>query len=154
MPSRRTSTLSNKASRAAKRRFDLERANRAIVYVSRVVEDITGCYRRALAVRERIEAPGPSIAIEPLKREYEGLMDRLNELIDELHLVGVELKDFEKGIIEFPARHGGRDIYLCWRRGEEAVGSWHDGTAGYNIRYDLAALDSPRPGGKRKVGGR
>ncbi len=139
----RSSTVSSRRAHPKRHYFDLDQANRALVYIGRIVDDITTCYREALAIRQAIEAPGSAAGIEARKRDYERAMDRLNELIDELHHVGVELKDFEKGIVDFPAHHEGRDIYLCWCRGEPAISGWHEAGAGYPMRHDLEALNSP-----------
>jgi len=52
---------------------------------------------------------------------------------EELERHGIELRDPEQGLIDFRARHAGRDVYLCWRLGEEDLGWWHlpeDGFAG------------------------
>jgi hypothetical protein len=67
-------------------------------------------------------------------------MDHLSELVDELRVVGVELKDFEKGLVDFPAVHEGREVFLCWHWGEDKVQTWHEIDAGYAGRQDVALL--------------
>jgi hypothetical protein len=120
--------------------FTLEQANRALVYVRRIADDITHCYHRAVGIRERIERPLPGDLLDELKQDYDVAMDRLNDLIEELQQVGVELKDFEQGLIEFPAIHAGREVYLCWRRGESAISQWHEVDAGYGSRRPVSEL--------------
>ena len=79
-------------------------------------------------------------------------MDHLSDLFDELHQVGVELKDFEKGLLDFPAVHEGREICLCWHRGEQCVGAWHELDAGPEERHSLlegtiaGTLEDGQPG--------
>jgi hypothetical protein len=123
-----------------KKYFSLSEANRSLPYVSRVIEDLTACYGRVVDFRRRIESPSTRENREHLEAEYETEMDRLSELVDELQQVGVELKDFEKGLLDFPALHDGREIYLCWHRGEDKVCSWHEVDAGYAGRQDVAVL--------------
>ncbi|MCC7144835.1 MAG: DUF2203 domain-containing protein [Phycisphaeraceae bacterium] len=123
-----------------KKYFTVEEANRAVPYITRIVTDITACYRQAVETRQRMEHLHPEEDAEVIKDEYENLMDRLNELLDELHQVGVELKDFEKGLVDFPAVYQGREIYLCWEQAEQKVANWHEIDAGFAGRQDLATL--------------
>lgn len=127
---------------AEKKVFTLELANRALPYVSRIVDDITVVYARIIDLRRSADKPGgPNSESE---REYEKTMDRLGELVDELHAVGVELKDFELGLVDFPAIHQGRDVLLCWKRGEVSVDHWHEVDAGLSGRQPVSILREPR----------
>jgi len=121
--------------------FTLDEANRAVVYVGRVVSDITLSYRMVVDLRQQIEDPENDHRLDALESQYEQAMDRLTSLVDELSQVGVELKDFDKGQIDFPALHqDGHEIYYCWQRGEEAVVHWHEIDEGYDCRR---AVDQP-----------
>ena len=115
--------------------FSLDEANRAIVYVERVVNDITLSYRMVVDLRQQIEDPENDHRLPALESQYEQAMDRLTSLVDELSQVGVELKDFDKGQIDFPALHqDGHEIYYCWQRGEDTVRHWHEIDEGYGCR--------------------
>lgn len=50
---------------------------------------------------------------------------------------GIVLRDIAGGLLDFPGRREGREIYLCWRRGEEAVAYWHDTDTGFAGRQPL-----------------
>ena len=50
---------------------------------------------------------------------------------------GVILRDPETGLIDFPARREGRDVFLCWRLGEERVMFWHSPDTGFGGRKPL-----------------
>ncbi len=127
---------------AEKKIFSLAQANNALPYVSRVVEDITVVYARIIELRRGADHPvGPTPDTE---KEYEATMDRLSELVDELHAVGVELKDFELGLVDFPAIHEGRDVLLCWKRGESDIGHWHEVDAGLAGRQSVALLEAQK----------
>lgn len=54
-----------------------------------------------------------------------------------LRALGCQLKDIEHGVLDFPSRMFGRDVYLCWRLGEDRVGHWHDIDAGFAGRQPL-----------------
>jgi len=121
--------------------FSLDEANRAVVYVSRVVSDITLSYRMVVDLRQQIEDPENDHRMEALESQYEQAMDRLTDLVDELSTVGVELKDFDKGQIDFPALHrDGHEIYYCWQRGEDGVTHWHEIDEGYAGRRAVGEL--------------
>jgi len=125
-----------------KKYFSLEEANDALSYVARVIEDVTSSYRRAVELRKRMEEGGGADDLDELRDDYEASMDRLNDLVDELQKANVELKDFERGLIDFPSVHEGREICLCWHRGESTVQAWHEVDAGYAGRQDVALLQA------------
>ena len=132
-----------KAPRPGKKYFDLDEAERALPYVARVVHDLMDCYQRVVSIRRRIEHVHSKEAQEQLEAQYETSMDELGDLVDELHQVGVELKDFEKGLVDFPAVHEDREIYLCWEHGETHIIAWHETDAGLTGRQDVALLKAP-----------
>ena len=142
MPAEPTSATVEYAPKPGKKYFTIDEANQALPYVARVMNDITQCYKQALSIREGIERPQIHDDVEHLKEGYETTMDRLNDLVDELQQANVELKDFERGLVDFPATHNGREIYLCWHRGEETVHTWHEMDAGYAGRQDVVLLKS------------
>jgi hypothetical protein len=51
--------------------------------------------------------------------------------------LGVEIKDFDQGLVDFPSRRDERVVYLCWRRGEDNIEWWHDLDAGFAGRQPL-----------------
>jgi hypothetical protein len=65
--------------------------------------------------------------------EFTKLARELQEVVEELTLIGVQIKDADTGLLDFPAEHGGEPVLLCWRVGEDAVEWYHgleDGFAG------------------------
>lgn len=123
-----------------KKYFSVPEANRALPYVTRVVEDVVQVYSQIVDLRHQIESPEEAGDTDALERQYEAHMDRLSELVDELHMVGVELKDFEKGLVDFPAVHEGREVLLCWHQGEDRVLHWHEVDAGFDGRQPVEQL--------------
>ena len=49
----------------------------------------------------------------------------------------IQLKDLERGLIDFPAIIGGREVFLCWEQDEEVIEFWHDLDTGYAGREHL-----------------
>jgi hypothetical protein len=60
--------------------------------------------------------------------------------VDELTSIGVELKDYQMGLVDFIGRHQGRDVYLCWKLGESKIGFWHELHTGFTGRQPVASL--------------
>ena len=64
----------------------------------------------------------------PLARELEAL-------IAEVVSLGVQVKDLDVGLIDFPSVRRGEEILLCWKLGEgDRISWWHDPEAGYRGR--------------------
>jgi hypothetical protein len=60
-------------------------------------------------------------------------------LVEELQAAGVQVKDLDRGLIDFPARHpgSGETVLLCFELGEPAVEHWHDLEEGFAGRKRL-----------------
>src|SRR5262249_33900136 len=69
--------------------------------------------------------------------EFERGRERMEELVGELRQLGVELKDFFAGLVDFPCWMDGREVYLCWKQGEPEVAHWHEVDAGFAGRQKL-----------------
>jgi hypothetical protein len=142
MPSENASATINPRPRPGRKYFSLDEANRSLTYLGRIIEDVVQVYARVVDLRKRIEKPRREDLVETLEPQYEAAMDELSSLVDELHQAGVELKDFEKGLIDFPAVHNEREVCLCWQRGEKQINYWHEIDAGYAGRQAVALLES------------
>ena len=61
----------------------------------------------------------------------------VRSLLATLEEAGIVVRDIDRGLIDFPAIRDGREIYLCWELGEDAVEHWHDLESGYRGRQQL-----------------
>ncbi len=111
------------------RSFTLAQANRSLVLLRRVVEDVVDAYQRAVELQQVIECArlGPDYG---QRRQAD---TRLTETVEELQgylweldEMGVELRDWQAGRVEFPARAAGRHIRLSWQLGDPEVLYWHE----------------------------
>lgn len=68
---------------------------------------------------------------------FRGLVETLREKLDEIQSYGCVIKDVEMGLVDWLARHEGRDVYLCWKFGEPTVAHYHDLDAGFAGRRPL-----------------
>ena len=64
-------------------------------------------------------------------------LERLQDYVDELTAIGIELKDYETGLIDFPGEREGRRVWLCWRLDEDRVANWHELDTGFIGRRPL-----------------
>ena len=68
------------------------------------------------------------------------LSEGLNEGIQQLVEWGIELKDLQTGLVDFPAMREGREVFLCWRLDEPEVGYWHEIETGFSGRLPVDEL--------------
>ena len=59
------------------------------------------------------------------------------EILTEFQRREIFIKDLERGLIDFPAIIGGKEVFLCWEQDEEDVEFWHDLEGGYGGRERL-----------------
>jgi hypothetical protein len=72
-----------------------------------------------------------------LQAELEAGITQLNEQLGAIHAMGIEVKDVEQGLIDFPTLREGREVYLCWRLGEPTIAWWHELETGFAGRQPL-----------------
>ena len=65
------------------------------------------------------------------------LLADIQEVFMEFHQREIQIKDLSRGLIDFPALIGGKEVFLCWEEGEEDVEFWHDLDTGYAGREPL-----------------
>ena len=69
---------------------------------------------------------------------YASVLTELTAQMSELDTLGVQLKDFERGLVDFPSLREGRVVLLCWQLGEgDELEWWHDVDAGFAGRTPL-----------------
>ena len=121
--------------------FTPEEANNSLVLVRRIVADVVGHYDRLVEVHETVEAletAGRLGQVEDARDELVFTVDRIRICLEEIEDVGVELCDWELGIVDFPALVEGREVRLCWRADEPRVTHWHELDSCHLGRYEIA----------------
>jgi len=73
----------------------------------------------------------------PTVNDWVRTMADIQHVLEEFRRRGIFIKDPERGLIDFPALIGGREVFLCWQSGEGDVEYWHDLEAGYGGREPL-----------------
>jgi hypothetical protein len=122
--------------------FTLEEANALLPSVREILLRIKRSRQRLAALSsqaqlaaENAEQGGGGMS-EGIR--YATLLTDFTGEIAELESLGVQLKDFERGLIDFPSLRDGRVVLLCWQLGEgDELEWWHDVDAGFAGRTPL-----------------
>lgn len=72
-----------------------------------------------------------------LRNEANAHTQRMKETVVEIDAIGVQVKDLEAGLLDFPCRVDDEVVLLCWRMGESSIEHWHTVEAGYKGRQPL-----------------
>jgi hypothetical protein len=119
--------------------YTVDEANRALPYVRSIVREVRERYD---AIKERGQehnraGKDDEAARADLKEEIRAEAQRIHECMRELRAIGLELKDYELGLVDFPAEREGRAVKLCWKFDEPEVAHWHDVDEGYESRQPI-----------------
>ena len=68
------------------------------------------------------------------RAEVEAHLQRVRESIVEIDSIGVQVKDLETGLLDFPCRVDDQVVLLCWRLGEPTIEHWHTIETGFKDR--------------------
>ena len=95
-----------------------------------------------------------SVRIDPREIDYEEVIETNTKLNKEFHKlsyefykeleslgkIGCVLKDLGQGLVDFYCKFEGRDIFLCWKLGEEKIKAWHEVDSGFAGRKPIVDL--------------
>ena len=80
--------------------------------------------------------PGHDVGGDLVNRWIRTLAE-MQKLLEEFHRREIQIKDLERGLLDFPAIIGDKEVFLCWEQDEENVEFWHDLDTGYSGRERL-----------------
>ena len=136
------------------RLFTVAQANGVVSVIEPLLARMTTAASRLVQAKTRhdelteaMRANGHGEEALTLQAEIEALVGELQEVVGTCEEAGVEVKDFEHGIVDFPARYQGRFIMLCYRPGEGRIRFWHEVDDGFAGRQPIEALDDETLGG-------
>ena len=127
--------------------FTPEQANALLPELRRLLADLIE-HRRALADARRrrrdlaakVAGNGGGLdpaAVADLDERVAAALQGVARSVNAVHALGVQVKDADEGLVDFPAERRGEPVYLCWRLGEDEVAYWHDLDSGYVGRQPL-----------------
>jgi hypothetical protein len=149
--------------------YDFERANARLPELRETLLQLRALRDEVVVVRDRIvelnaptlaggvvspaTGPAPAGSATPgtarsdveqetrrLRLRLQGLFDQMQATVLEIDEWGIQLREIETGLVDFPALVAGRPIWLCWRLGEERVEWWHEVSEGFDGRRRIEDL--------------
>lgn len=129
--------------------FTQEEANGALEVVRPLVERLVAARKRFVHVAGRLEQVEGRVAgngggfdperVRELQEKAAGVGAEIAVLMGELEAAGVQVKDLDRGLIDFPAHHpeSHETVLLCWHLGEDDVRYWHGVEEGFAGRKPL-----------------
>jgi len=122
--------------------FTIQEANALLPSVRTIVGNIQQAHRNVLryaeGVKQAAEAAEKGGGGISSGLAYAKALTELTGRLAELETLGVQLKDFERGLVDFPSLREGRVVLLCWQMGEgDELEWWHDVDAGFAGRTPL-----------------
>ena len=131
--------------RSGIRIFTLSEANASLEACQRLLASLRETRTRIVALQARVDieeltASGPSrdqAAIEALLRDIEKDAHAFHQMMEEMNSIGCELKDLEKGLIDFYGMRANEMIFWCWKEGEQKISHWHTLESGFQGRQQI-----------------
>lgn len=125
---------------AGVRFFTLDEANACLPRLRHLIEEIQ-------QVRQEVATARPELWPVFQKAVNNGgrkraselffLFQRLERAVNEIKGIGCVLKDIDTGLVDFLSKRDEREVYLCWRYGEDEIRYWHDLHTGFAGRQPL-----------------
>jgi hypothetical protein len=121
--------------------FTVEEANDLLPVVRPKLEKIKGLYERIDSFRASAKAAATASDFGGGMENgsiYVRCLYETGKITTELHEIGIQLKDYSRGLIDFPSLRNGQIVLLCWQLGEpEQIEWWHDMESGFAGRQPL-----------------
>jgi hypothetical protein len=133
--------------------FTLDEAERARVLIEPMLAEAIEHRRVALDFERRLAAlthrilllGGLSLRHEKavaLRQGFEGASEKTRSAVEEIEAIGCKVKDIDLGLIDFPGRLNGEDVFWCWRLGEHRIRFWHRPDEGFDGRKPISPGDA------------
>ncbi len=125
------------------RYFSLSEANEALKTIRPLMDEVQAIREKILADQpeawpaiEKSAGNGGNKALSKMVWDFE----RLDALIHRILDTGAQIKDINIGLLDFSAMRNGREVYLCWKHGEDDIVFWHEVDAGFAGRQPIESF--------------
>lgn len=123
-----------------RKRFTLLEANRALPLVKRIATDVVRTHTEARHLHSQLARKLDRAVRLDIESQLDRVVTTLQSYVDELTDIGVDLKDYQLGLVDFISSHQGREVCLCWKLGEERITHWHELDQGFQSRQPVSIL--------------
>jgi hypothetical protein len=130
--------------------FDIDAANEALTEVGPLLATLSDQRAELIRLRDRVLAAQTSpaggsgeidgVEAQRIRLRMQGIVDQMAAAVARIDALGITLRDIERGLIDFPALAGGRQVWLCWQLGEDGVDFWHELDTGFGSRRPLIEM--------------
>ena len=124
--------------------FTLKEARAILPQIKLLVEEVIEkrelIFEKMENYDDEISNRNDELEIMFIKTELTLLNKEITELIDIIESFGATVKNFDPLMIDFPSKHNGKLIFLCWEEGEETIEYWHGIDEGYKGRKHISLL--------------
>jgi hypothetical protein len=128
--------------------FTLDEAQALVPVLESLLKRCIDAKQAAEAIHEELQAlsrrifmsGGMYIDIARVARkrtELDAHVERAKDAVEEIDAIGVQVKDLEIGLLDFPCQVEGSVVLLCWKMGESKITHWHTVEAGFSGRQPL-----------------
>ncbi len=121
--------------------FTLSEANAALDVIRPLIKEILRIRDEILARQpevwpaiERSVGNGGNATLSKIADDF----GKLDALVHKVLETGVQVKDINSGLLDFPAWRQDHEVYLCWKYGEDQIAFWHEIDAGFAGRRPIA----------------
>jgi hypothetical protein len=107
--------------------FTPSEARKTLPLVRKIVKDILDTSREMRLVAEEVEEQAEK------NPRIQKMADDIEDFMSELEDIGCFFKDwnFQIGLVDFPARIEGKEVFLCWRSDEDDIMYYHEMETGF-----------------------
>ena len=126
-----------------KRLFTVQEANELIPFLTEELSHLHRLMQQLHQLDEIIGVPDEQditlnggTLVHP--RRFE-ILTQVRDGVTDISQKGCVIKDLDQGLVDFPTLWEGREVYLCWRLGEDEVTFWHELEEGFGGRQEIAA---------------
>jgi len=122
---------------APERRFTLEEAEALLPDLRESIDRMQEARQTLPRTADHVQAALAGNGGGAGPKAYSEAADTLKADVERISELGIILRDVESGLVDFPSDRDGREVYLCWRLGEDHIGFWHPPDTGIAGRQPL-----------------
>jgi hypothetical protein len=120
-----------------KKHFTVEEANALIPDLEELLDELDSRWEKLQDLNELLAAAQRGNGGQEGVREFQENQEVLGEGFQRMQAMGIHLKDVREGLVDFLHLREGREVYLCWKRGESEIEYWHELETGFAGRQPL-----------------
>ena len=119
------------------RQFTADEANALLTTVEPLVRDLQEAHALMEERQDDVTESIPTNGGGAVHREFLEASTRAAKALQTLEEIGLVIRDPASGLVDFPAIRDGREVFLCWRLGEESVAWFHPPETGFAGRQPI-----------------